>query len=273
MRFLLTRYRLRNTLIAGALAIAGALLVFLYVASYRDDVESGAGLVDVFVAAKDIPEGLDGGTVAGGGYLRKESVLRRNVIEGAIATPDRIAGLATSQTILAGEQVTTRQFHPAAEQGVLANISGNRRAVKLSGDANALLSGIVDDGDHVDVMANITFTIRTRNSSSGDLRRVATRIILRNLLVLEAPSGETDGGLGGQNQSAITLALTDFQAQKLMYAAENGEWWLLLRPVARPADSPESVETIESILGEGLGQRGIDQLTSGYGAGSISSGE
>ena len=39
----------------------------------------------------------------------------------------------------------------------------------------------------------------------------------------------------------------------------------MLRPVAKPDDSPESVETIESILGDGLGQRGKDQLTAGEG--------
>ena len=64
MRLTLSRYRFRNTFIAGGLAIAGALLVLLYVTSYRDDVESGAELTEVFVAARDIAEGTDGPTVA-----------------------------------------------------------------------------------------------------------------------------------------------------------------------------------------------------------------
>ena len=98
-------------------------------------------------------------------------MLQRNVIEGAIPSPDRILTLATSHPILAGEQITVRQFHPAAEQGVLANISKDLRAMTVSGDANVLLAGVVADGDHVDVVANIAFTVR---SSRRDRRRSAT---------------------------------------------------------------------------------------------------
>ena len=272
MRFTLSRYRLRNTLLAGGLAIAGAILVFLYVASYRNNVESGAGLVDVFVAAKEIPEGTDGSTVAGNGYLKKESVLRRNVIDGAIATPDRLASLAASNTIIEGEQVSLRQFHPVAQEGVLANICCNQRAMTISGAPDALLAGTVQDGDRVDVVANIGYSVSSSGSSGSDLRRVASRIILRDLGVLAAPNDSSGNQATGQDSSSITLALTDSQAQKLMFAEKNGSWWLILRPVARPINSLESAQTIQSILGDGLGPKSIDQLTSGRGTGSISSG-
>jgi Flp pilus assembly protein CpaB len=272
MKATLSRYRFRNTVVAGGLALAGALLVFLYVASYRNDVQKGANLVAVFVAARDIPEGTEGAAVAGGGYLRKETVLRRNVVGGALSTPSQIASLAASETILADQQVTIRQFRPAAQQGVLANISGNRRAMTVPGDPDKLLAGVVNDGDHVDVLASISYVIRQPAGSGGDLRRVATRIILRDLPVLRAPAADTGGGLSGSTSSSITLALSDTQAQKLLFAVKNGDWWLVLRPVAKPADSPESIETIGSILGDGLGLKGIDQLTSGAGAGSIGSG-
>ena len=51
----------------------------------------------------------------------------------------------------------------------------------------------------------------------------------------------------------ITLRLTDGQSQKLIFAIKNGDWWLVLRPVARPDESPASVETIDSVLAGGLG--------------------
>jgi len=275
LRGTLTRYRWRNTAIAGGLAVAGAILVLLYVASYRNDVQKGAGLVNVYVASHDIPEGTDGASVAGG-YLKKESVLRRNVVDGAISSPSQIATLAASGTILAGEQVTVRQFHPAAEQGVLANISGNQRAMTIPGDGNQLLSNVVVDGDHVDVLANIPYTVRPPGNSAaaaqGDFRRVASRIILRDLLVLRSPGSAQSGAFNGTTNTSITLALTDSQAQKLLFAVKNGDWWLVLRPVARPADSPDSVETIESVLADGIAQSGIEQLTGGFGPGSIGSG-
>ena len=124
------------------------------------------------------------------------------------------------------------------------------------------------------MLANINYVVRqpAGTSSGGDLRRVASRVILRDLLVLRAPNASSSSDIGAAQQSSITLALTDGEAQKLLFAIKNGDWWLVLRPVAKPADSPESVETIESILGDGLGAEGIDQLTSGYGEGSIGSG-
>ena len=272
MKGTLARYRLRNTFMAGALAVAGALLVLLYVVSYRNDVQNGAGLVEVYVAARDIPEGTDGGTVLGSGYIEKQSVLRRNVIAGAISAPSQISSVAASQTILAGEQITVRQFQSAAEQGVLANISGNRRAMTVPGNPEQLLAGVVSDGDRVDVIAHVEYFLRPPAGTSvdGDLRRVASRVVLRDLVVLRAPGSGSNGGLGSTDES-ITLALSDSQAQKLLFVMNNGDWWLVLRPVSRPADSPESVETIGSMLSDGLGANGLLQLTDGYGEGSIGS--
>jgi Flp pilus assembly protein CpaB len=261
MNGILSRYRLRNTLVATGLALVGVLLVLLYVSGYRKDVQRGADLAQVFVAARDIPEGTPGTALAGGGYLRKESVLRRSIVSGAISSTDEIASLAVSGTIVSGEQISVRQFRPLAQQGVLASISGNQRVMTIPGDANQLLNGLVSDGDRVDVAVDVRYSVNTGGSDS--LSRVASRIVLRNLLVLRAPSG---------SGTSITLALTDTQAEKLLFAMKNGQWWLLLRPVARPADSPESVQTIVSMLSDGLGAKAVDELTAGNGSGSLSLG-
>jgi len=259
MNGVLSRYRLRNTLVATGLALVGVVFVLLYVSGYRKDIQHGAALAQVFVAARDIPEGTTGTALAGGGYLKRASVLRRNVVPGAISSTDQIADQAVAGIIVAGEQVTVKQFRPVAQQGVLASISGNQRAMTIPGDSNQLLSGIVKDGDHVDVVVNVRYGI---SAPRGTLSRVVSRVIIRNLLVLRAPT----------NGSAITFALTDTQAQKLLFAIKNTQWWLVLRPVARPADSPESLETIVSMLSDGLGPKALDELTAGNGAGSITSG-
>jgi Flp pilus assembly protein CpaB len=258
MKGVLSRYRLRNTLVATGLALVGVLLVLLYVTGYRKDVQHGADLVQVFVAARDIPEGTTGTTLAGGGYFKRESVLRRNVVAGAISSTDQVASLAVAGGIVSGEQITVRQFRPAVQQGVLASISGNQRAMTVPGDSDQLLNGIVKDGDHVDVVVNARYTV-TGAAAGGS--RVVTRIVLRDILVLRAP---TDG-------SSITFALTDTQAQKFLFILKNTQWWLVLRPVARPADSPESIDSMGSMLSDGLGPKALAELTAG-GSGSIGSG-
>jgi Flp pilus assembly protein CpaB len=269
---MVSNYRLRNTLVAGGLAVVGALLVFLYISTYRKHVQTGADLVTVLVAGRDIPAGTDASTVEGS--LKSESVLRRNVVTGAISHPGNISGLVVSQPILEGQQVTVRQFSPLRQQGVLATISGNLRAIALPGDGTQLLNGIVKDGDHVDVVANIKYTLQTASGTSN-VNLVASRVILRDLLVLQSPTTAGTTGLAGVQTSgtSITLAVTDSQAQKLLFAVKNGDWWLVLRPVAKPTDVPDSVETMQSILGDGLGPAQLDQLTNGQGKGSIGGGQ
>jgi Flp pilus assembly protein CpaB len=139
-----------------------------------------------------------------------------------------------------------------------------------------VLAGIAKDGDHVDVLANLKYTLRPPGGSSlaggGDQNETASRVILRNLVLLRAADSGSTGGIASSDTASVTLALSDSQAQKLLFAEQNGTWWLVLRPVARPSDSPDSVETMQSVLGDGLGQRQLNDLTNGYGRGSIGSG-
>ena len=236
---ILSRYRVRNALVAGGLAALGALLVIVYVVSYRNSVKQGADLVTVYVAARDIPAGY-----------RRCSRDRRSLSEEArpssagtssterSPTPPRSPISRRAQTILAGEQITVRQFHSAAQQGVLANISGNLRAITIPGNNYQLLAGIVSDGDHVDVLANVRYSVkglgqprRSVASSSGTCSSSAHRA---------ASNG--GGGLGGAGaiSNSITFAITDSQAEKLFFAVQNTSWSLVLRPVAKPSDSPRA---------------------------------
>jgi hypothetical protein len=61
----------------------------------------------------------------------------------------------------------------------------------------------------------------------------------------------------------VILAVTDSQAQKLFFVMKNGDWSLQLRPKGRAKDSPESVETVESVLGDGLRPAQRAQLAGG----------
>src|SRR5581483_3997676 len=146
--------------------------------------------------------------------------------------------------------------------------SGNERAMTVPGASNQILAGVVKDGDRVDVLANLRYGgLAGAGGARGGGGGVATRVVLRDLLVLRAPSGSDSS-----NGSAITLALTDTQAEKLLFVLRNGDWWLVLRPVARPADSPESVETLDSVLADGLGSTALRQLGGGYGNGGPAGG-
>ena len=247
-------YRVRNIGIAIALAIVAALLTTFYVTNYKRNVQQGEDMVPVYVAAQNIEIGTSGSELSGQKLLKVEHVSRRSVVPGAISEPEQIEESVAVEAIYAGEQISTRRFRAAEEQGIRAQLKGNLRAMQVPGSENQLLAGTITDGDRVDVVGVIEITSRVARGLA------ASRVVLRDLLVLRAPNtARLQSKIGSDPSSpySVMLALTDAQASKLFFVMEEGEWTLQLRPVTDPADSPESLETVDSVLGDGLrpGQR------------------
>jgi Flp pilus assembly protein CpaB len=240
-----TKTRVRNLALPLGLAAAAAILIGIYVISYRNSVTHGAGLVKVMVATRDIPAGTDGSTIAGGGYLKSQMVPRRAVVPGSLTSAAPLTSKVTSAEIYQGEQLTLRQFVPIAQGGIFAKFSGNQRVVVVPGDPNQMLAGIVEEGDHVDV-------VTTAKYNYGDLVRATSRVVLRNLLVLKAPDASAQPSVGGAPSTTTTLVMTDRQAQTMAWAMKQGTWFFMLRPTNKPLNSSPTVETLFSILGRGL---------------------
>jgi Flp pilus assembly protein CpaB len=238
-----TKSRLRNLMLPVALAVLAVVLIGIYMVSYRNSVNNGAELVKVVVAARDIPAGTKGTAVASGGYLKTQTVPRRAVVPGSVVRGAPLTSLVSTDPIYKGEQITLRQFGPIAQAGIFAKFSGKQRAVALLGEPTQLLSGTLSDGDHVDVVATAQYTSR-------GLARSTSRVVLRNLLVLDAPNQENTGS-GGEKGSA-TLVMNDRQTQTMAWAMNNSTWFLTLRPTKRPRNSRTSLETLRTFLGRGL---------------------
>jgi Flp pilus assembly protein CpaB len=251
--------RLRNVIIAVALAGFAGMLTLFYVSSYKENVQAGEENVDILVAVKDIPAGTPGDEAVKDQLVVARAVEQQAVVPGTFTSPAELEKLITTDQIFAGEQITASRFRPEIQRGPRAELKGTMRAVQVPGDVHQLLAGTLSEGDHVDVLAAIEYKVV---SGSRDVDRTATRVILRDILVLEAPEGKSlsDFTEGGKDETSIQLALTDTQAQKLFYAMKVGEWTLALRPPARSADSPESVEVVETLLGDGLRPRQFAQL-------------
>jgi Flp pilus assembly protein CpaB len=254
-----TKSRLRNLALPLALATLAAVLVGIYVISYRNSVTHGAGLVKVLVAARDIPAGTEGSTIAGGGYLTTQTVPRRAVAPGSITSAGAVTSLITGDQIYKGQQVSLRQFVPVTQGGIFAKFSGTQRIVVIPGDPNQLMAGTVSDGDRVDVVA-------TTKYPAGSLARAATRIVLHNLLVLKAPEGAKSASVGGTTTATATLVMTEQEAQTFGWAMKNTTWFLVLRPTNHPRDSRVTLETLFSFLGRGLNPASAQgQLAGGFG--------
>lgn len=241
-----TKSRLRNLALPLGLAAAAAILVGIYIISYRNSVTHGAGLVKVFVAGRDIPTGTDGATVASGGYMTTQTLPRRAVAPGAITGAAALTSLVTAAPIYKGEQITLRQFAPVAQGGVFAKFSGAERVVVVPGDQNQLLAGVLTEGDHVDVIA-------TTRYHTGGLSRSASKVVLRNLLVLKAPDApKATTVTSGLPTTAATIVMTDDQASTMGWLLRNASWLLALRPTKQPRNSRPKIETLFSLLNRGL---------------------
>jgi pilus assembly protein CpaB len=244
-------YRARNLFAAIGLAVLAALLVGFYVTNYKRTVEHSQQHVTVFVAARDIPEGTSGADVATKGYLRQEQVLRQSVVPGAISSSAQIDRLVAAQATYAGEQISLTRFSNASVQGIRGVLRGPLRAVQISGDENQTLAGTLRTGDRIDIVANVKV-------GSADNQRSIARIVLRNLRVLRAPdatSGAARLSAPSGGGSSVLLAVTDTQVQKLFYVTKNDDWTLELRPIVKATDSPETVETQDTIVNDGLSFR------------------
>ena len=240
-------YRIRNIGLALGLAVIAVLLVTFYVSNYRKNVQQGQEAITVYVAARDIPAGTPGAEIAEGGMLKTQEVERRNVTPGAIANPDQIEKLVAADPLFAGEQISARHFRTVEERGIRSQITGNGRAVAIPGGNQQILAGILQAGDRVDVVATWNVPESAQNHYS--------RTILRDILVLRAPSSE--GGTAkitapGSSSIAVVLALSDSQMQKLFWVMKNGQWHLELRPTNDSADSPQTAENAETLLLDGL---------------------
>jgi Flp pilus assembly protein CpaB len=250
-------YRVRNIGIAVALAALAAILTSVYVVNYKRHVQNGEDKVTVLVAGQDIPAGTTGADIIDKKMLKEQTVPKKSVVAGSISSPEQLAQYIATQDVYEGEQVSTRRFAPPREQGIRSQIKGNQRAYQLEGDPNQLLAGTLKAGDHVDVVGSWGI-----KNSNGD-EALVSRVVLRNLLVLEAATSE--GGTASVTDNAgdnvkVQLRVTDAESQKLIWIEKNsvdsGEGWHLeLRPPNGSLDSANTYQDSRLMLFDGPGRR------------------
>jgi Flp pilus assembly protein CpaB len=182
-------------------------------------------------------------------WLTKEMVARRQVVPGAVSSPDQLRGLIATEPIFAGEQVTTRRFGTPSERGVRAQLKGTQRAVQVDGDQNQLMAGTLRAGDHVDIVGGWQL--------DGHAVDVA-RVFVRDALVLTAPNApaKTSGGITPNGGFSAQLRMSDADSQRLEWMIAHGkDWRIEIRPAADSANSPRWADTAETLLKDGPGVR------------------
>ena len=206
--------------LAGVSAALAALILLVYLNQYKNDVNAAVAPSPVLVADRFIPQGTSGTEVATEKLFRPAAVAEQDRRTGAISDASALAGKAAVRPILPGQQITAADF-AAVGDPIRSRIQGTERAVQIPMDKIRGLGGVVKIGDRIDILA----TFNAVNSGNG-VGTPALQPLMRNVRVMQVPQS-----------GSIILQLTDRDAAKLAYAADNAKLWFLLRPPVGAKDS------------------------------------
>lgn len=238
----------------GAIAVAVvaglvALTVLLaFMANYRDSVRSGAERTRVLVADRQLDSGTAGNAIAEAGLYRTIMVRGDESADGAFTDPDALRGKRTTTTIYSGQQLAAADFADGADP-IAGKLEGTDRALAVPFDEAHGNIGQVREGSRVEVLGGFNA------EQSGGRARPVLDVLARNALVLFAPEKSSGSGVGG-GEEEVVLRLTDREATRVAFAADQGNVWLAIRPPTLGKDS--RIETVEqgSLLGLGASPLG-----------------
>ena len=205
-----------SLLVGAAAAVLAGLILFVYLHSYRNSLNSTAAPASVLVARNLIQKGTPGDIIGTSDQFQVASVPKGQLQTGALTDPAALSGRVAATDIYPGQQLTETSFAYAAPGTLQTKITGTDRAIALSIDAEHGMIGQISAGDHVDIF--IGFALQ----GAGGTQPVI-KLLMADVLVLRAP-------LAGNG--VVTLRAPMREAAQLAYAADNGHLWFVLRPAS-----------------------------------------
>jgi pilus assembly protein CpaB len=229
-------------LILATLATAG---VFMYSRGVKEEAKTGGTMVQVVVAAEDIPARTDLDQLIKNDQFKIIQVPETAVVGGAITSIDQLRGKNNSAAILAGEQIPEARITGELQGGVLS-IPAGMQALSVALDAPRSIAGAVGVGDHVaiyatfkDVPADVECGFGIGPGSSGNGQKCTVTLVPSvEVLAVNRPltAGTLgDSGVGEQTEQlpsslGLTMALEPEDAEHFVFSLELGSVWLGLLP-------------------------------------------
>jgi Flp pilus assembly protein CpaB len=211
----------------GAVALAAILLV-VYLDRYRDQVGGENAPTPVLVANRVIPVGTPGSVVATTGMYSATTLPAKEVEVGAIADPSYLSGRAAAVEIFPGQQFTATDFAASDTASVDSQITGSQRAISISIDnVHGSLSQLAA-GDSVDIYTSVAGVVK---------------LFAPNIKVLTVPA--VPGPSGGSN---LVLRIETGDAAKWAFAADNTQFYFVLRPVVGAKPTKPSQANAATVL-------------------------
>ncbi len=215
----------------GALLIAAAATFGAYRLLDAKSNAAKAVTRSVVLAAADINEGTLIDRVA-----LTTAVWPVNMIPaGAYASIDSVAGRVARVNVFTGEAIVPGRLAPSGTgPGLELKIPPGQRAMSVRISDVAGISGLLQPGSRVDVMVTIG------SVDEEDENRQVAKLFMENMLILSVGT-EMQRDKAGQPKpaTAVTLAVTPEEAERLAVAMNTGNIHLVLRGYG----DPDSVRT------------------------------
>ncbi len=208
-------------LVAAIIAALGTLLVFLYVRGADTRADQRYGAVEVLRVVKKIAPGETVEAAQAEGKIETGSVPQKDLLPGALTGTESITGKSATATIYPGEQLTSSKFGSVGAVTGLT-IPKGKIAISVNLSDPARVAGFVNPGDKVAIFMNGA-------GANGNY----SRLLLPNIQVIGAGTTTmvattTTDPTGAQTtdqlpKTLLTLALTQAEAERVLYANSTGE--------------------------------------------------
>lgn len=244
-------------LVAALIAGLGTTMVFLYVRSVDARANERFDAVEVLRAVEVIAPGESISDAQAAGKIEKGAIAQDALLEGATTSVADMSGDVALTTIYPGEQIITGKFGSPGEQDVLS-IPEGQMAISVNLTDPARVAGFVNPGAEVAVFvsAEPEETDGAGTRPLGDF----TRLLLPRVQVIGVgtttviPTTTTNEETGTATteqlpRTLLTLAVDQRDAEKIIFAAKNGEMaFALLTDDSVVAPGP--AVTAENVFGD-----------------------
>ena len=210
-------------MVAAFVTVLGVLLVALYVRGADSRAASHYETVSVLVATAPIEQGETLDDAAQNGKLTQARVVRADVLPNAQTSIQDLAGKVALTKIYPGEQIISDRFGALADVETSAlQIPEGKVAVSVDLTDAARVSGFVQPGSTVAI-----FLQGTDTSGAAFSRMLLTSVPVLGVGSTTPTTRTTTSADGAQTTEALpstllTVAVSEKDAQKLLFGAQNG---------------------------------------------------
>lgn len=242
--------------LALILAVAATVGVFLYSRGVKEDARTGGELTTVIVSKVNIPANSDLNSFINQGQLVPLEIPVDAKVLNAVTSISQLQDKRNSVPIFANEQIPTSRIQGEGQvPGGALGIPDGYQAMTVALDAPRAVGGALFSGDNVTILATFNGIQLTKvdkhglpvargggaaGATTGAAGKQipqfnATVVLVPQVEVLRVLRPQATTNAAGQTQQAsgdvsVTLALTPEDAQRFVFAMEEGTVWLSLQP-------------------------------------------